>query len=89
MTARTGLRALRWIGTALALLLAAYLVVRAVVEVVSVDPGDAASYRDDWGGPTYPGVLAVHALPGLLIVIGVVWWLRRRGSHRTPGPPPD
>jgi len=87
MSARTGAaRLLRWIATALVLALALYLVGRAVVEVVSVDPGDPASYRDDWGGPTYLGVLAVHALPGLLVVIAAVWWWRRRGSRRSRGP---
>jgi hypothetical protein len=80
---RTGVpRALRWIGTALAVLLAVYLVGRAVVEVVTVDPTDAASYRDDWGGPTYPGVMAVHVLPGALLVVAGIWWWRRR---RTTG----
>jgi hypothetical protein len=76
---RTGVvRALRWIGAALTLLLAVYLVGRAVVEVVTVHPGDPVSYRDDWGGPTYAGVLAVHALPGVLVVVAAIWWWRRR-----------
>jgi hypothetical protein len=75
-------RVLRWIGTALLVLLALYMVGRAVAEVVSVDPGDPASYRDDWGGPTYLGVMAVHAGPGLLVIAAAVVWWRRRGSSR-------
>ena len=47
--------------------LGAYLVVRAVVELVNVDYGNAASYRNDWGGPSLAGVLAVHVGPGLLV----------------------
>jgi hypothetical protein len=30
----------------------AYLVLRAIVELVLIDYGDASSYRDDWGGPS-------------------------------------
>ena len=57
-----------------------FLVARAVVEVISVDPGRPATYRDDWGGPTYAGVLLVHAGPGLLVLgsLAVLLWRRRR-----------
>jgi hypothetical protein len=50
-----------------------------VVEVVAVDPDDPSSYRDDWGGPSYVGVLLVHAGPGLLVVVlvGLLLWRRR------------
>jgi len=58
----------------------AFLVARAAVEVISVDPGRPATYRDDWGGPTYAGVLLVHAGPGLLVLgsLAVLLWRRRR-----------
>jgi hypothetical protein len=76
-------RPLRFLATALLVVIGVFLVVRAVVEVVSVDPGDPASYRQDWGGPSYAGVLLVHAGPGLLVVAGTVWalvrWRRNRG----------
>ena len=73
-------RALRFLGWVVLLLVGLFLVARAVVEVVSVDPGDPATYRDDWGGPTYAGVLLVHAGPGLLVlgVTALLLW-RRRG----------
>jgi hypothetical protein len=75
-------RALRLLGTALVVMLGVFLVVRAVVEVVAVDPDDPSSYRDDWGGPSYVGVLLVHAGPGLLVVVLVgllLWRWRDRG----------
>ncbi|HET7487583.1 MAG TPA: hypothetical protein VFJ85_06600 [Acidimicrobiales bacterium] len=70
--------AARRAGRLLLAVLAAYLVVRAVVEVVTVHPGHPASYRDDWGGPTYPGVLAVHVLPGVLAAVLAWRWIARR-----------
>jgi hypothetical protein len=72
-------RPLRLLGLVLLVALGTFLVARAVVEVVAVDPGDPSTYRDDWGGPTYAGVLLVHAGPGLLVVALVAWLLWRRG----------
>ena len=54
-----------------------YLVVRAVVELVTIDYGDPSSYRDDWGGPSLVGVLAVHCLPGVIALLAMIWGLRR------------
>lgn len=73
-------RALRILGGALLLLVGLFLVARAVAELVTVDPGRPATYRDDWGGPTYAGVLLVHAGPGLLVLglVALLLW-RRRG----------
>ena len=76
-------RSVRVLGTALLVVLGLYLVGRAVVEVIAVDAGDPSSYRDDWGGPTYAGVLLVHAGPGLLVVALAVLVLMRR--RRGPG----
>ena len=72
-------RALRVLGTAALVAMGIFLVVRAVVEVVAVDPGEPSTYRDDWGGPTYVGVLLVHAGPGLLVVglVALALWRRR------------
>jgi hypothetical protein len=72
-------RPLRLLGLVLLVALGTFLVARAVVEVVAVDPGDPSTYRDDWGGPTYAGVLLVHAGPGVLVVALVAWLLWRRG----------
>lgn len=63
----------------------AYLIVRAVVEPFVIDPGDPATYEQDWGGPSLAGVLAVHCGPGLvaaaLMVTSVV--RRRRPAERS------
>jgi hypothetical protein len=55
----------------------AYFVVRAVVVLATIDYGDASSYRDDWGGPSLLGVLAVHCLPGMIALVAMIWGLRR------------
>jgi hypothetical protein len=72
-------RALRQVGWAVLAIVALFLVARAVVEVLNVDPGRPATYRADWGGPTYAGVLLVHAGPGLLILalVALLLWRRR------------
>jgi hypothetical protein len=72
-------RALRQVGWAVLAIVALFLVARAVVEVFSVDPGRPATYRADWGGPTYAGVLLVHAGPGLLVLalVALLLWRRR------------
>jgi hypothetical protein len=61
-----------------------YLVVRAVVEIVTMTNGDATSYRDDWGGPSLLGVFAVHCLPGVIALLAMIWGLRhlRRADSR-------
>jgi hypothetical protein len=57
----------------------AFLVVRAVVEVSTLDYGNPSSYEHDWGGPSLFGVLAVHCLPGVIALAVIVWiWRRRR-----------
>lgn len=63
-------------------ILTLYLVARAVVELVTVDPGDPSSYRTDWGGPHYLGVIAVHVLPGLILLVVGLIWLRRPHARR-------
>jgi hypothetical protein len=55
----------------------AYFVVRAVVELATIDYGDPSSYRDDWGGPSLLGVLAVHCVLGVIALVAMIWGLRR------------
>jgi hypothetical protein len=50
----------------IALLAGAFLIFRAIVEPFVIDTDDPATYRNDWGGPSLVGVLAVHMVPGLL-----------------------
>jgi len=66
----------------LGLILGAYLIVRAIVELVTLDHSDPSTYADDWGGPSLAGVVLVHAGPGLLalVVILVLWRRSRRGA---------
>jgi hypothetical protein len=55
-----------------------YLTGRAVAELFVLHWGDPASYRNDWGGPSLIGVLAVHCLPGLILPAVVAHRLRGR-----------
>ena len=65
------------VGIVFAYVVGAYFVVRAVVEVVMIDYGGAASYRRDWGGPSLLGVLAVHCIPGVIALAFMLWGVRR------------
>jgi hypothetical protein len=68
-----------------AVLLGAYLVVRAVVELFAVDYSDPSSYARDWGGPSLAGVLLVHCGPGVLAAaLAGAYLLRRRRATRPP-----
>jgi len=68
------------VGLALGL----YLVVRAIAEPFVIDMSDPATYRNDWGGPSLPGVLLVHCGPGVVAAIAIAMALiRRRSSSRT------
>jgi hypothetical protein len=62
-----------------------YLIARAVAEPFVIDMTNPAAYRNDWGGPSLAGVLAVHCGPGLLagIAIGAALIRRRARSHAT------
>jgi len=60
--------------------LGAYLVARAVAEPFIIDVGDPATYANNWGGPSLPGVLAVHCGPGAL-VLAVALLLCGRGCR--------
>jgi hypothetical protein len=62
----------------LGVVLGGYLIVRGVAEPFVVDMSDAASYRDDWGGPNLVGVLAVHVVPGVVAAVLMGAALRRR-----------
>jgi hypothetical protein len=66
------------IGLALAAVVGLYLIGRAVAEPFIVDLTNPASYRNDWGGPSLAGVLAVHCGPGILSLAAMVTALRRR-----------
>jgi hypothetical protein len=73
---------------ALGLIVGFFFVVRAVVELLTIDYSDPSSYAHDWGGPGLAGVVLVHCGLGLIaaIWIGVYAWRRRSGrSNSTRG----
>jgi hypothetical protein len=63
------------------LVIGSFFIVRAVVELLTVHYSDPSSYRNDWGGPSLIGVLLVHCLPGLLAVVAIAFFVRRRRSR--------
>jgi len=60
------------------LIIGLFLIVRAIAEPFVIDFGDPATYRNDWGGPGLPGVLAVHCGPGLVAAALIVMAAIRR-----------
>jgi hypothetical protein len=69
----------------IALVFGAFLIFRAIAELFVIDMDDPATYRNDWGGPSLAGVLAVHMGPGLLAAALMVaaFVRRRRARQRT------
>ena len=60
----------------------AFFIIRASVELVTIDYSDPSSYATDWGGPRLVGVPVVHCGLGLLspVAIGVYIWRRLHPS---------
>ncbi len=79
---------MRKVALTLGLILGLYLLGRAVAEPFLIDVANPATYRNDWGGPSLLGVLAVHCGPGLLAGAAIVTGLIR-GSRRQPELGPD
>lgn len=71
--------ALRRVGWYLILLFMLFAIGRGVVELFTINWGDPASYRADWGGPSLLGVLLVHSGPGVVsaAILAIAWWRRR------------
>jgi hypothetical protein len=70
-------------GAAAGGLLAAYLVARGIAEFFVINYSRPESYRENWGGPSLAGVLAVHSGPGLAILtFAGVYLYRWRRAHR-------
>jgi hypothetical protein len=68
------------------LILSVCLIVRAVAEPIAIDMTNPATYRNDWGGPSLIGVLAVHCGPGVLAGIAIVAAVIRRHRRSRPTP---
>lgn len=71
-------RAWRGVLTVFGVVLGLYLIGRAIVEPFILDLSDPATYRNDWGGPSLFGVLAVHCGPGIVAALWMVAALVRR-----------
>lgn len=71
-------RASRGALTALGVVVGLYLIGRAIVEPFVISLSDPATYRNDWGGPSLLGVLAVHCGPGIVAAGWMVAALVRR-----------
>ena len=74
---------MRRVLIALGLIVGIFFIVRAVVELLTIDYSDPSSYADDWGGPSLGGVLLVHCGLGLLAAIWIRVYLWRRRSSRS------
>jgi hypothetical protein len=79
----------RFSGAAAGGLLAAYFVARGIAELFVINYSRPESYRENWGGPSPAGVLAVHSGPGLAILIfaGVCLYRRRRARRKAVSAP--
>jgi hypothetical protein len=77
---------MRRIALALGVIVGIFFIVRAVVELLTIDYSDPTSYADDWGGPSIAGVLLVHCGLGLIgaFWIGVFLWRRRSSRSSAP-----
>jgi hypothetical protein len=71
-------RAWRGVLTVFGVVLGLYLIGRAIVEPFILNLSDPASYRNDWGGPSLFGVLAVHCGPGIVAALWMVTALMGR-----------
>jgi hypothetical protein len=76
----------RRVAIALGVIVGIFFIVRAVVELLTIDYSDPSSYADDWGGPSLSGVLLVHCGLGVIAAIWIGVFLWRRRSNRSGAP---
>ena len=72
------MKQLRRVAVVFGVILGLYLIGRAIAEPFVTDLSDPATYRNDWGGPSLLGVLAVHCGPGIVAAGWMVTALVRR-----------
>ncbi|GAA2097800.1 hypothetical protein GCM10009801_68450 [Streptomyces albiaxialis] len=65
-----------------AVVLGAYLIARGIAEPFVIAGAAPEAYRDDWGGPSLLGVLAVHCGPGVLSAVLMAAGARRALQRR-------
>jgi hypothetical protein len=71
---------------ALGVIVGIFFIVRAVVELLTINYSDPSSYATDWGGPSLAGVLLVHCGLGLIAAVWIGLFLWRRSSSRSSAP---
>ena len=77
------MRITRGLAIGIGVLLGVFFIVRAIVEVLTIDYSDPSSYANDWGGPSLAGVLLVHCGLGVVSAIALVYgWRRLRAGER-------
>ena len=77
------MKALRGLAIAIGVLLGVFFIVRAIVELLTIDYSDPSSYANDWGGPSLAGVLIIHCGLGVVSAIALVYgWRRLRAAGR-------
>ena len=77
------MKVLRGLAIAIGVVLGVFFIVRAVVELLTIDYSDPSSYANDWGGPSLAGVLFVHCGLGVVSAIALVYgWRRLRAGGR-------
>lgn len=73
---------MRRVGQAVLAVLAVYLLGRGIAEFWVIDLSDPSTYRNDWGGPSLIGVLAVHSGPAVLMLGWLAQGLTTRHKER-------
>ena len=77
---------MRRLVIALGVVVGIFFIVRAVVDLLTINYSDPSSYADDWGGPSLAGVLLVHCGLGLIAAVWIGLFLWRRSSSRSSAP---
>jgi hypothetical protein len=78
------MKTVRGLAIAIGVLLGVFFIVRAVVELLTIDYSIPSSYADDWGGPSLAGVLLVHCGLGVISAVAFVYGWRRLKARRKP-----
>ena len=79
---RPSVGAMRKLLLGLGVIVGIYLVGRAIAEPFVLSASDPSTYRNDWGGPSLAGVLAVHCGPGVIVAAGAAWSVIRTLGRR-------
>ncbi len=82
-----GTRLRRGVIRGIVVAIGAFAVVRAGFVIAADDLSHPETYRNDWGGPHYIGVMAIHVGPAVLVTLAALvrcGGLLGRGCPRRP-----